>query len=96
MNLTFKKTKTNTVPSEKFILESVQAFIKESKFPKQLVSKKLDLILEQYKAKVKKTRDSIKLMNKSLTSLKEKAEDLDNKNTKEIFRLKNELNKKGK
>ena len=95
MKLSFKKNiKQNNVPTEKFIIESVQNHIKESKYPKQLLLKKLDLILEQNKAKVVKTNESINLMKNSLKNLQEKNIELEQKNTKEIFRLKSVI--KGK
>ncbi len=93
MNLKYAKVKQE-IPSEKFMMESVNRFISDSKYPKKLLVKKLDLNLTQLKEKEKSTSISINGMEKSLEILENSCEMMKNKNKKELNKLKLELGKK--
>lgn len=93
MVLKYPKFQQET-PSEKFLIESVDKFISESKYPKKLLVKKLDLNLSQLKEKEKSTLTSITSMEKSLNLLENNCDNLVKKNKKELNKLKLELSKK--
>jgi esterase/lipase len=76
------------MPSEKFLIESIMAYIEKTNFPKQLQSKKMDLILDKYTTINNEFENKVKTISQMLTDKKENLNKLKSNNEKNLYNLK--------
>ena len=77
--------------NEKVISEAVAAHIKTSNFPKKIVLKKFDLLIENYSEKISKLKKLILLSGKTTKEYQRNIDSLINKNRQDLNDLKEKL-----
>jgi hypothetical protein len=77
--------------NEKVIFEAVKEHIKSSNFPKKIVLKKFDLLIENYSDKISKLKKLILLSSKTTKEHQQNVDVLSSKNRQELNDLTEKL-----
>jgi len=80
-----------SVIPEGVLVDSIRSFMKNSKYPKSLVIKKFDMLLEKYQAKQKEIAEEIIAARESNKNTQKSIEKIRSKNKGVVFEIREKL-----